>query len=125
LVRLTVAAALVTLFALVGTPTYGQTVGLSAGGNIAKITESACQVTNEPCDLDYKPGFTVGVFVPLGWGDSKPFGLGNGKYAIQPELRFARKGGKTSQGGLAVNHGQKVNTIEFAALGRVNVEVGN
>jgi len=120
------AAILAVLLTFLGAPSYGQTVGISAGVNWAKITESACQTFDEPCDLDFKTGFTIGVFAPFGWGNGKAFGPGNGKYAIQPEVRFTRKGGKTSPGGEGqINEGREINALEIAGLGRVNVSIHN
>ena len=71
--KLTVTATLVTLFMLVGSRTFAQTVGVSAGANTATIVASACQVPYEPCNLDMQTGVTIGVFVILRRERTRPF----------------------------------------------------
>lgn len=113
--NLTSAATLALLFALIGTPSYGQgAFGVTGGLNTSKIVASDCRADQEPCSLDSQAGFTGGVFVTI--APASPM------YAIEPELLFATKGGKDTEGGKGRNN---INYLEVPVLARVNVSVGN
>lgn len=113
--KLHVPATLALAFVLIGATAYAQgstEAGGMVGANISKVTFSNCRADQEPCNLDFKTGFTGGAYFAI--APASP------TYKIEVEGLYTMKGGKELDSGDSV----KINYFDVPVIVRVTFPVG-